>query len=80
MRKFFRFIAILFLFVFIILLTSCTEENKERAVQKKTSDIGIIDYVDPDTGVHYLIYSRGYQGGITVRYNADGTIMVDPIK
>lgn len=37
----------------------------------------ISDYVDPETGVHYLLYD-GYNGcGITVRYNADGTIMVD---
>ena len=37
----------------------------------------ISDYVDPETGVHYLLYD-GYEGcGICVRYNADGTIMVD---
>lgn len=80
MKKLFRFIAILFLFIFIIFLTSCTEEDKEREVQKKSSDIGVVDYVDPETGVHYLIYSVSYQGGITVRYNADGTIMVDSIE
>lgn len=33
-------------------------------------------YTDPDTGVCYLIYNGGYDGGITVRYNADGSIMV----
>ena len=33
-------------------------------------------FVDPDTGVNYLVYSCGYQGGITVRYNEDGSIMV----
>jgi hypothetical protein len=32
-------------------------------------------YTDPDTGVCYLIYDGGYDGGITVRYNADGSIM-----
>lgn len=37
----------------------------------------IMDYMDPETGVHYLLYD-GYNGcGICVRYNADGTIMVD---
>ena len=35
------------------------------------------DYRDQETGVHYLIYSAGYQGGMCVRYNADGSIMVD---
>lgn len=41
------------------------------------ADDEISDYVDPETGVHYLLYD-GYNGcGISVRYNADGTIMVD---
>ena len=34
-------------------------------------------YTDPDTGVCYLIYDGGYDGGITVRYNADGSIMTE---
>jgi hypothetical protein len=38
----------------------------------------IVDYyTDPDTGVCYLIYDGGYDGGITVRYNADGSIMTE---
>lgn len=41
---------------------------------------GIIDFTDPVTGVCYFIYKDGYhgmgQGGMTVRYNADGSIMV----
>lgn len=41
------------------------------------SNGNIYDYMDPETGVHYLIYD-GYNAasGMTVRYNADGTIMV----
>lgn len=39
------------------------------------------DYVDPETGVHYLIYSArgsdGWAGGMTPRLNADGSLMVD---
>lgn len=41
---------------------------------------GVFNYTDSETGVCYLIfkdkYSYGGMGGITVRYNADGTIMV----
>ena len=41
----------------------------------------VYDYTDPETGVHYLIYSdtavRGAMGGITPRLNADGSVMVD---
>lgn len=39
------------------------------------------EYRDKITGVHYLIYSKTYGyagiGGITVRYNADGTVFAD---
>lgn len=37
-------------------------------------DIGVYEWIDPDTQVHY-IYNR--MGGVSVRYNADGTIMHD---
>ena len=29
-----------------------------------------------DTGVMYYIFSKGYQGGITPLYNADGTLQI----
>ena len=34
------------------------------------------EFVDPDTGVHYLLWKCDNSGGMSVRYNADGTIMV----
>ena len=40
----------------------------------------VYDYVDPETGVHYLIFRDNHpngMGGITPRLNSDGTIMVD---
>ena len=41
----------------------------------------VYDYTDPETGVHYLIYSdtaaHGAMGGITPRLNTDGSVMVD---
>ena len=40
----------------------------------------VYEFVDPDTTVHYLVYSRknnnAGMGGITPRLNSDGTIMV----
>lgn len=65
-----------FLFVIviaIIVIASCTgcainNTNKVR------------DFVDPKTGVHYLLFERRYRGGITPRLNADGTIMVTPTE
>lgn len=41
----------------------------------------IYEFIDPDTGVHYLVYSHAAaskgMGGITPRLNAGGSIMVD---
>ncbi len=46
-----------------------------------TSPASVDDYItyytDPETGVCYLIYDGpSYDGGMTVRYNTDGSIMV----
>ena len=59
-----------------MLFTGCGASNNNK-VRKNNNEYGITDYKDPETGVHYLIYDDGYSGGITVRYNANGTIMVD---
>ena len=53
---------------------------------KQSSDLPIYmkEFVDPDTGVHYLMYSdynylyKVGSSGITPRLNSDGTIMVTP--
>lgn len=67
----------------ILALSGCntdsheSTDNKELAVMRYGD---VYDFVNPDTGVHYLIYDRttGYagKGGITPRLNADGSIMV----
>lgn len=55
-----------------------TEVTEESAI----TDIGLDsnkchDYRDPETGVHYIIFDAGGRGGISVRYNADGSLYVD---
>lgn len=53
---------------------------------KQSSDLPIYmkEFIDPDTGVHYLMYSdynylyKVGSSGITPRLNSDGTIMVTP--
>lgn len=44
----------------------------------------VYDYTDPETGVHYLIYSEHQyssgMGGITPRLNPDGSTMVEEKK
>lgn len=46
----------------------------------KINNVDIYEFIDPNTGVHYWIYSHseGYcgMGGITPRLNANGSIMV----
>ena len=60
-----------------ITLVGCEIVSDQTTVEEYNVAGTTIDYyIDPDTGVCYLIYSGGYKGGITVRYNADGSIMV----
>lgn len=34
------------------------------------------EFIDPDTGVHYICWKHGDGAGMTPRLNADGTVMV----
>jgi hypothetical protein len=59
-----------------ITLVGCESVSDQTTVEEYDTVGTTVDcYTDPETGVCYLIYSCGYQGGITVRYNADGSIM-----
>ena len=55
-----------------------SEENSEVALSEmESNDIQTVEcFVDPETGINYLIYDGYRSGGITVRYNTDGTVMV----
>ena len=64
---------IVILMVWCSLLVGCDNDFK-KVDGNKTDNIQV--YVDPETGVNYLIYADYKSGGITVRYNADGSIMV----
>ena len=68
-----------------------SSENTEEESTERLPDYldyftaaNIYDYVDPDTGVHYLVFrDSSYQsgrGGITPRLNSDGTLMVEELK
>ena len=37
-------------------------------------------WVDPDTGVNYVIYTNYCKAGMSVRYNSDGSVFVTPIE
>lgn len=61
---------------------SVSNEKKKDDTFESVPNKSIYEFIDPDTGVHYWIYSRdcGYSGmgGMTPRLNADGSVMVTP--
>ena len=61
--------------------TASDTNSKIQNYNNYNSNEGIYEFVDTDTGVHYLIYCYRYgysgMGGITPRLNADGSVMVD---
>lgn len=62
------------------ILTSPTDHERHDIY---ASDINknISEYVDPETGVHYLLFIRkdvyGGMGGITPRLDKSGQVMID---
>lgn len=56
--------------------TQIVQEDTVKQVSTGTSSNNVFVYVDPETGVNYLIY-HGYRcGGITPRYDSEGNIMI----
>lgn len=53
---------------------------KKTSSTAKINNSDIFEFIDPDTGVHYWIYSHkvmyGGAGGMTPRLNSDGTVIV----
>ena len=56
-----------------------TTESSESNSISKVNGSYVYEFIDSDTGVHYLIYSNKLanagMGGITPRLNSDGTVM-----
>ena len=81
-----RMLLVVFCMMLLVILVGCSLEDFESnsEVTPVSSDIltsdgysDICDYVDPDTGVHYLIFYGYRKGGITPRLNPDGSVMVE---
>ena len=65
-------------------ITSMLLFSLTGCVKGTTTDLSnndIYEFIDPDTGVHYWVYSHqeGYSGmgGMTPRLNSDGSVMVN---
>jgi len=56
-------------------------ETSNSGTTSKIYNRDVYEFVDPDTGVHYWIYSHAESykgmGGITPRLNSDGSVMCD---
>lgn len=81
-----RLIVGLLVAILAFSLSSCitksesTQPVKDQIV-KEIYNNNMYEFIDPDTGVHYWIYSHcagsAGMGGMTPRLNSDGSIMVD---
>ena len=64
----------------MVLLSGCNASAGGNIDEKRWVDNAsceIFEVTDPQTGVHYLFFNSGDGGGVTVMYNADGTIKAD---
>lgn len=76
------------LWLSVVILSGCVPTNTSSmtTVPSNTTYSGSIEeyryddsfyiYVDPDTGVNYIVYVGMKKGGITPRYNPNGSLFV----
>ena len=72
-----KILAMLLITIILCGCASSVEADCDYRISE-ASNITLRNYTDPETGVCYLIYTDNWRsgcGGITVRYNADGSIM-----
>lgn len=60
----------------IATLSGCVKETSASELTENKYPGYVYVYVDPGTGVEYLIWKGSYSGGITPRLNADGSAKV----
>lgn len=71
-----KFICLIMGVLICIGLTACEVPDVQCSDNGSTVEIynsDIYEFVDPETGVHYL---RSVRYGITPRLNSDGTVMI----
>ena len=76
-----RLIGIFCFVVCLCFLTACSsdQDQNQGTVQSAYDSHKMHIYVDPETGVNYLVYESYRRGGVSVRYNADGTLYVSDV-
>ena len=78
-----KFLTAIMLITISLSFMGCTTNDMEALPKDLPKDdvfSDVYSYVDPETGVNYLIYNDYHAAGITVRLNADGTPYVTPVN
>lgn len=68
-------IGLLIIIGMIISVSIMATKNTEKHNNKPIKDKDVTEYIDKETGIHYLIYRYINGVGMSVRYNKDGSIM-----
>lgn len=63
---------LLIVLTLLFCLTGCESNSKDSE-----DDYTILFYTDSETCVEYIKYAGGYKGGITPRFNADGSLKLN---
>ena len=85
-----KLLAIILTMAMVLCAAGCSGTEEETCQAEKqpfsrtTYDMQGTTYVsvivDKETGVNYVFYKSGYGGGLSPRYNADGTLYITEVK
>lgn len=83
-----RFILLFLTIILVLCISGCNETIAEATQSSQpfphtTYDtrIGFVSViVDHETGVNYIFFKGGYGGGLSPRYNADGSLYVSEVE
>ena len=85
-----KLLAIILTMAMVLCVAGCSGTEEETCQAEKqpfsrtTYDMQSTTYVsvivDQETGVNYVFYKSGYGGGLSPRYNADGTLYITEVK
>ena len=87
-RIFYGFLGVFTILLILVLVVDFGgfKDNQETTTQETVSfsdfcyQDDVHEFIDFDTGVHYLVFCGYRKGGITPRLNLDGSVMVDEVE
>lgn len=60
--------------------TTTNENQFEYDINPYIYTDNVCFYVDPETGINYLIYESGQRGGMCPRYDVDGNLYISEVS